>query len=155
MNIQQVVNAPWTVSDKIRKLDEAGLERAEIARLLGKRYQHVRNVLEADRIKRPIRRREAAPSPEVHPLPGGAFRLEVNARGDLVIPKELLKQANLDAGDAAVIRLDQDRLTILSSAASLRHARELVRALAPAGVGLADSLIEDRRLESGRETSRG
>lgn len=35
------------ISDRIRKLDRLGMPRAEIARLLGKRYQHVRNVLGA------------------------------------------------------------------------------------------------------------
>ena len=36
---------PLNVSDSIRYLDAEGYERAEIARILGKRYQHVRNVL--------------------------------------------------------------------------------------------------------------
>ncbi len=38
-------DADLSVSDKIRALDALGVPRAEIARLLGKRYQHVRNVL--------------------------------------------------------------------------------------------------------------
>ncbi|KRA42210.1 hypothetical protein [Devosia sp. Root635] len=37
-----------SISDKIRELNEMGVSRAQIARLLGKRYQHVRNVLTAD-----------------------------------------------------------------------------------------------------------
>lgn len=37
-----------TVADKIRALASAGVPRADIARFLGKRYQHVRNVLEGD-----------------------------------------------------------------------------------------------------------
>lgn len=37
-----------TVSGKIRYLNKAGLSRADIARVLGKRYQHVRNVLVED-----------------------------------------------------------------------------------------------------------
>src|ERR1700753_665808 len=37
-----------TVADKIRALATAGVPRADIARFLGKRYQHVRNVLEGD-----------------------------------------------------------------------------------------------------------
>src|SRR5580704_403010 len=45
----QAIAAPYkTVSDKIRALAGAGYERADIARVLGKRYQHVRNVLEGD-----------------------------------------------------------------------------------------------------------
>jgi hypothetical protein len=37
-----------TVAGKIRALAAAGVPRADIARFLGKRYQHVRNVLEDD-----------------------------------------------------------------------------------------------------------
>src|SRR6516225_8647367 len=37
-----------TVADKIRALAAEGVPRADIARFLGKRYQHVRNVLEGD-----------------------------------------------------------------------------------------------------------
>ena len=34
-----------TVSGKIRFLDKEGFSRGDISRILGKRYQHVRNVL--------------------------------------------------------------------------------------------------------------
>ena len=44
----RIIVSAATVADKIRALDAAGHPRAEIARLLGKRYQHVRNVLEGD-----------------------------------------------------------------------------------------------------------
>ncbi len=43
------VEALPTVSGKIRALDKMGFARADIARMLTKRYQHVRNVLEEDR----------------------------------------------------------------------------------------------------------
>lgn len=39
------------VSGKIRALSDLGVSRAEIAKLLGKRYQHVRNVLVAEEQK--------------------------------------------------------------------------------------------------------
>jgi hypothetical protein len=45
----QAVAAPHaTVAGKIRALAAVGYPRADIARFLGKRYQHVRNVLEGD-----------------------------------------------------------------------------------------------------------
>ena len=49
-DLARIVGSEMTVSDKIRALDAAGHPRAEIARVLGKRYQHVRNVLEADKL---------------------------------------------------------------------------------------------------------
>jgi hypothetical protein len=42
---QAIVAGLSTTADKIRALDTAGLPRAEIARFLGIRYQHVRNTL--------------------------------------------------------------------------------------------------------------
>jgi hypothetical protein len=39
------LSALTTTSAKIRYLDSCGLKRGEIATTLGKRYQHVRNVL--------------------------------------------------------------------------------------------------------------
>ena len=52
MDAVGIATSALSVSDKIRALNELGMPRAEIARLLGKRYQHVRNVLEADRTAR-------------------------------------------------------------------------------------------------------
>lgn len=45
-NIQQKLNKLETVSSKIRFLDSEGYSRADIARILGKRYQHIKNVLD-------------------------------------------------------------------------------------------------------------
>lgn len=146
MNVHQVVNSPLTVSDKIRRLNDAGIERAEIARLLGKRYQHVRNVLEADRLKRPSRK-EAMPS-EAQPLPGGAFRLEVGPRGDLLVPATLLDGLGLSSGEAVIVQTGGEQLTLMSGGASLRRARALIRSIVPDDVSLSDSLIEDRRREA-------
>lgn len=39
------------ISDKIRALNDFGVPRAQIAKVLGKRYQHVRNVLMAQELK--------------------------------------------------------------------------------------------------------
>src|SRR5437870_3268570 len=49
--VAEIVASDMTVSDKIRALAAAGFPRADIARVLGKRYQHVRNVLEADLLR--------------------------------------------------------------------------------------------------------
>ena len=43
--MSKTVKGLSTTSQKIRALNKAGFERADIARYLDKRYQHVRNVL--------------------------------------------------------------------------------------------------------------
>ena len=45
--MERITSVHATTSDKIRALDAAGYSRAEIAKFLGKLYQHVRNVLVA------------------------------------------------------------------------------------------------------------
>jgi len=49
--IQSKLDEQTTVSAKIRFLDKEGFTRADISRILNKRYQHVRNVLEEDKKK--------------------------------------------------------------------------------------------------------
>jgi hypothetical protein len=51
--VSRIVSDPkLNVSSKIRALHSYGVSRAEIAKLLDKRYQHVRNVLVADEQKK-------------------------------------------------------------------------------------------------------
>src|SRR5690242_1483542 len=51
MDVAGILRSDMSIADKIRALDAGGLPRAEIARRLGKRYQHVRNVLEGDKLR--------------------------------------------------------------------------------------------------------
>lgn len=44
-SLQKVLNDMTTTSSKIRYLDSEGFTRSQIAKILEKRYQHVRNVL--------------------------------------------------------------------------------------------------------------
>lgn len=46
--VQAELNEISTVSNKIRFLNAKGYSRADISRILNKRYQHVRNVLVED-----------------------------------------------------------------------------------------------------------
>lgn len=43
--VQDLIKDLPTTSSKIRLLDSKGFTRSEIAKILNKRYQHVRNVL--------------------------------------------------------------------------------------------------------------
>ena len=49
-NIEKELEKYETTSDKIRYLNAKGFSRGAISTLLGKRYQHVRNVLTQDAI---------------------------------------------------------------------------------------------------------
>jgi bifunctional DNA-binding transcriptional regulator/antitoxin component of YhaV-PrlF toxin-antitoxin module len=158
--LARVVGSPATVSDKIRALDAAGYSRADIARALGKRYQHVRNVLEGDKARGvaegpvPPWNAPAAPaSPQaLAPTPGGhVFRLLLGADGAVTLPEPARAALGARPGDVIVGRIEADRVVLMNAVASARRARDLARAAIRGGGGLADSLIEERRREATRE----
>jgi hypothetical protein len=154
-----------TISGKIRALDRAGFKRAEIARFLNRKYQHVRNVLEADK------QRAAALSNHGETTgfdPGSVpsakhrgskvqatFRLQSNPDGSLLIPGYVLKSIAIGRDEVIVASTEQDRITLTSAEASMRRAQELVASLLPGADSLADSLIADRHREIEEERTDG
>jgi bifunctional DNA-binding transcriptional regulator/antitoxin component of YhaV-PrlF toxin-antitoxin module len=167
--INAVVASALSVSDKIRALAGGGLPRAEIARLLGKRYQHVRNVLEADKLRRqpqagegPSGVAEAArpfggPSGDAHPdvegRGGGAYRLVVREDGSVVIPEAVRATLGVNPGQPLMARFDGEALNLVNAATALRRAQELIRPYIVEGVSVVDELIAERRREAAREDS--
>jgi hypothetical protein len=117
----EIVQPHATVSDRIRALDAAGVPRAEIARFLAKRYQHVRNVLEGDKQRGhqlgdadlsgvaeqgPPFERPADDREFVESRGGGAYRLKVRADGSLLLPKEVLSAFSVEQGGYVMERGD-------------------------------------------------
>lgn len=156
--MRELVKNLTTVSDKIRALDEAGFERADIARFLEKRYQHVRNVLVAPRPARKSTiqashssaRRESDPEAAVTSAKLKA-RVQIGAGGRVVIPAEMRTAMGVSEGDTLLARIVDGELHLLSQDAAVRKARALVQRYVPAGVSLVDELIADRREEARRE----
>ena len=177
-----VVEGLPTKSAKIRALDAAGYARADIARFLDIRYQHVRTVL----IQGPPKRERPAVPPAAPPAvppsqpPGAsgddrpAARLALNDSagavygigdrvevkigpgGRIVIPAAFRAAMEAAEGDTLVATVDGDGIVQLASApAALRMAQRIVCATVPADVSLSDSLIEDRRREAAREALAG
>lgn len=147
-----------TVSDKIRALAAAGYERARIAKFLGKRYQHVRNVLEHDKLKLAHATAQRSPGFEDAESKtfsrddvGGIYRLDIQPDGSIRLPPVIEQAMGLRRGGVVISEFAGDRLVLLSTAAALKRARDLVAALIPGTDSLADSLIEDRRREARRE----
>jgi antitoxin component of MazEF toxin-antitoxin module len=150
MPVSDVINSDMTISDKIRALDAAGHTRADIARLLHRRYQHVRNVLEADKARGETPR----PSRKVGvQTDGHAIRFKPD--GDLLIPAEMVAGFKAQPGDTLVAQVEDDRIVLMTRSAALARARALVRSLVPEGVSLSDELVKDRRLEARREEEGG
>jgi hypothetical protein len=164
--------APYsTVSDRIRALDAAGVQRAEIARFLGKRYQHVRNVLEGDAQSGGYTLgradlsgvRESAPPFErgeddeafIERRSPGAYWLRLRSDGSVLLPKEAAEALGAVAGDRVFARLDAGGLTMVSGETAMQQARDLVRKHIPPEVGLVDALLAARRAEAAKEQGGG
>ena len=158
-----------TVAGKIRALAGAGVPRADIARFLGKRYQHVRNVLEDDaqsggggyvvgradlsgvRPERLSGFEEAAAEPYAIDAGVAVLRIPVKEDGSLALPAMARQALGLQPGAVAIAELEANRLVIFSVAESVRRMQAMVRDLVPGDHSLADALIADRRAEAARD----
>ncbi len=156
----QFIHAGAKVADNIRSLDAAGYSRAEIARLLNKRYQHVRNVLEGDKLKRgapPATR--VGPSPQeqsIETLPDGGlragnlFRLPIGVGGTVRLPKEVMAFGYREGG-VLLADLEGDRFVIISPKESYRRIRAMIPPWKPGQPLWSEELIAERRREAARE----
>lgn len=150
-----VVRGEGTVSDRIRALNAAGYPRADIARILGKRYQHVRNVLEADADRiRPAPQPSATASPPSEPRTDatyGVLRMRLGADGSVVIPADLLARFGFKPGSLVIGEVEGETIVIPSRTENIRRVQESVRRHVPEGVSLVDELIADRRAENAKD----
>lgn len=147
-------NARWhkatkdlpTKSAKIRALDALGVSRADIARFLDIRYQHVRNVLTRERPAAPLAVADASV-----PFEGDDAKARAMPDGSVVIPASLAAQLGAAPGETLVALERDGGLWIATRAASRAHAQALVRKLVPEGISLVDELLAQRRQEAEEE----
>ena len=155
--VARVVESGLSVSDKIRALAASGHSRADIARALGKRYQHVRNVLEADKLHTP---RSAAGLQDAQP-PGfeemsqpfsGSHRLSVEAGGIVRLPLELLASLQAGPGSVIIAEAQEDGLKLFSNAAAWARVAAMAQAIGfdPRRDMVAE-LLAERRAEVARD----
>jgi AbrB family looped-hinge helix DNA binding protein len=136
-----------TISAKIRALAANGVSRADIARQLDIRYQHVRNVLEHDRMKE-AKAAGAEISPAVSSDGAASIKTRLGPDGRIVIPAAFRESLGLKDGDVLFARLENGEIVLLTPKAAMLRAQAIVRRFVPDGVSLVDELIEDRRRES-------
>ena len=153
--LELVAHLP-TKSAKIRALAARGLARAEIARLLGIRYQHVRNVLDHEKARTAGAGefQETAPGYKmpIEDLP--AVKARLGPDGRIVIPAIFREALGLKEGDVLYARLQNGEMYFLTPTAAMRRAQSIVRQFVPKGVSLVDELLDGRRREVEREGGR-
>ncbi|WP_375461068.1 hypothetical protein [uncultured Enterovirga sp.] len=162
---QRIIDTETSISGKIRALDRAGVARADIARLLNRRYQHVRNVLEGDKLRGDAvvtsgsgynlsdpghnAPGQVTGAPDLSPPGAGRTveRLAVNADGTLTVPAHIVSTLGARPGDGVVAVAEVGEMTVLSPAMAMSRAQQLVRELIAGEDSLAESLLTDRRRE--------
>lgn len=147
-----------TTSAKIRALAARGMKRADIARVLGIRYQHVRNVLEDDRTKSLANKGDgpagASATSDQDKTPS-AIKLRLGPDGRIVVPAIFREALGLKEGDILFGHVNDGEIHLLPPNAAMLRAQAIVREFVPEGVSLVDELIEDRRREVEREATHG
>lgn len=144
--MEEIVVGMKTKAEKIRALASEGYERADIARFLGVRYQHVYNVLKQS---------EAAEAPAIAG-PGAALQwVTVGPAGSVVIPAAFRQALGVKEGSEVQLQLEEDGIRIMPRSTVIRRVQERVRKYVPEGVSLVDELIAERRREAEREEQGG
>lgn len=134
-----------TVAAKIRALAAAGYPRAEIARMLGKRYQHVRNVLE-EPAKAPQGMAEGDVGLFVHDRPK-TYRLEAR-NGAVTLPLEVFEALGASPNGVIIAELGEETFTMISTMEGIRRIQAWVRTLPSSDKLASEQLIEERRREA-------
>jgi bifunctional DNA-binding transcriptional regulator/antitoxin component of YhaV-PrlF toxin-antitoxin module len=149
--VARAVRGLNTTAAKIRALAAEGRSRADIARALNIRYQHVRNVLIRDEAKA-----RAAAVSEPEKVPGKATgKVTVAADGSVVVPATAINALSLKQGDPLFVRVAEGEIHLLTRAAVTRRVQSFVRKFVPEGVSLVDELVADRRREVEAEARDG
>jgi bifunctional DNA-binding transcriptional regulator/antitoxin component of YhaV-PrlF toxin-antitoxin module len=138
--VRQLSELPTTAA-KIRALAAQGYPRADIARALDIRYQHVRNVLTRDEEK--MKTTEEATLTDAA-IPG---KIPVAPDGSAVLPSSISNALGIKGGDVLFVRIQDGEVLLLTRDAVARRVQALVREFVPEGVSLVDELIADRRRE--------
>jgi len=166
--LQALARLHATVAGKIRALAAAGVPRADIARFLGKRYQHVRNVLEDDArsgggyvlgkadpsgVREEAARYDADAEDRglIERRSPGVYWLRPRPDGSLVLPAEVAEALGIASGDRVFATFKSGRLEIISVDDAMEEARAIVRRRATPGVGVVDAFLAERRAMWGEE----
>jgi hypothetical protein len=135
-----------TKSEKIRALSRGGVPTSEIARYLGIRYQHARNVLVQAGLHRTAK--EQASVGQSSSTDPESTWVQVGADGRVPVPPKLLERAGLGSEGFVYVGVTDDGLELLSQAAALARAQALLAPYKRPGVSEVDEFIAERRREA-------
>jgi len=167
--IRAIADGQKTIAGKIRALAAVNHPRADIARVLQRSYQQVRNVLEQDKVRAKAFASASgvAESPATYETEvDEAFRakypptirLSLDKSGGVVLPAALLEAMRWRADGGVIIAEPREGgLFLMSTDASVRRVQAMARDAAPPQAfeeSWADALIAERRREAAAEEER-
>ncbi|MDR3472053.1 MAG: hypothetical protein P4M09_10230 [Devosia sp.] len=137
-----------TKSDKIRVLGRHGVKTADIARYLGIRYQHARNVLVQGGLHR-TDEDDAVADVGADRRPRSAWAA-LEQGGRLTLPVNLMAACGLAVGPVH-LRLTVDGIEILSPQAALARAQAIAAPFVPGSKSVVDEFIAERHRDADHE----
>lgn len=140
--MNRLIAGAETLSEKIRILDRAGVAKADIARHVGRRYQHIYNVLKPVGGNR-ASLRSAGDTEEsgAAAAMAGVQQLPLERDGTARLPAAWLEGQGLTAGDDLFCRIEGEGLTIMSRSAAIAALREVARKTMPGQASLLEALL--------------
>jgi bifunctional DNA-binding transcriptional regulator/antitoxin component of YhaV-PrlF toxin-antitoxin module len=141
-------------SAKIRRLADAGVATADIARFLGIKYQFAYNVLGSYQSKQ---QDDQVAGNERVGAEGGpsSIQVTVGPGGTVTLPPALRGRLGVADGDTLIAIAGDGEVALMSVPAAVRKVQTMVRDHVPAGVSLVDELLKERREEVARERRDG
>ncbi len=148
--MERIAAGLTTKSAKIRSLDRAGYPRADIARFLEIRYQHVRNVAVSAARKEEREAQENAT--------GGPPAQEwgaVGADGRMVVPPAYRRLLGIEDGGPVLMLLEEGEIRLIGRDGAIARAQALVAPYLESESTSTDAFLAERRREAQRESSGG
>lgn len=148
--MDKIVAGLPTKSAKIRALGKAGYARADIARYLRIRYQHVRNVLvQAEEKEKREQRNNVTDTPPTQ------VWAQVGPEGRIVIPAAYRKFLGIEKGGHVLMLLEQEEVRLIGRDGAIARAQELVAPFIKDESTSAEAFLAERRREARHEASSG
>jgi antitoxin component of MazEF toxin-antitoxin module len=165
LNYEELTKGLTTKSEKIRVLGRKGVPTADIARFLGIRYQHARNVLNdaglqnggmAEEMPSELETKMLPPVKSAAPVPWdwGFAWLDVGPDGTVRLPEKLMAAAGITPGSTVHVCYADDCLEVMTEDSALRRAQALAASIKVEGESVVDEFLREKREETKRVDAR-
>jgi bifunctional DNA-binding transcriptional regulator/antitoxin component of YhaV-PrlF toxin-antitoxin module len=160
LNYEELTKGLATKSEKIRVLGRKGVPTADIARFLGIRYQHARNVLNDAGLHGGMAEEMPALETKMMPQVGSAQAVpksvwvDLDASGRLAIPTDMREHLGLKPGDGVYLELSEDGIQLLSQDGAIKRVQRIAAKYKRPGVSEVDLFIEEKRREAREDDER-